>query len=646
MDPKTAQILLGSAGAAGGPATYVDDVFSIHLYQGTGANQTITNGIDLSGEGGLVWIKSRDGSLDHNLFDTERGAGRYLASNQTSGETLNTTRLSSFNSNGFSLGDDPITNSSGSNGDLCSWTFRKAPGFFDVVTYTGTGSARTIAHSLGSTPGMIMIKGTSQAYDWKVWHRSLGSGKYIVLNSTAAEVTGDTAHWNNTDPTSTHFSLGTGVGVNADGESFVAYIFAHDDQSFGTGSDEAIIECGTYTGNGSSSGPTIDLGFEPQWILGKSTASGPDWFMLDNMRRWDGDGGVELLRANLNGAETELSGSSKLFSVNAEGFQVVSTSTDFNRNNEVYIYIAIRRPHKPPETATDVFDVNTESNDNNYSTTGFPVDAAISNNRDGSSHTSLLGAKLMGENVLRTGLTSSQQAYLTYGTAYAFMDKFRYAFWGSNTDGFVNYAFKRAPGFFDVATWTGDGVTGRTVNHNLTVAPEFMIVKRRSASENFQVYHKQPGETKSAFLGSGTFGSSSVWNSTAPTATQIALLGDNAVNGSGETYVGFFWATLAGISKVGHYTGTGSAINVDCGFTAGARFVLIKRTDATADWAVFDSERGIVSGNDPYWSPNNDAAENSNLDAIDPLNSGFTITSTASTMLNASGGTYIFLAIA
>jgi hypothetical protein len=119
------------------------------------------------------------------------------------------------------------------------------------------------------------------------------------------------------------------------------------------------------------------------------------------------------------------------------------------------------------------------------------------------------------------------------------------------------------------------------------------------------------------------------------------------INGSGQTYiVSYLFATLAGVSKVGSYTGTGTTLSIDCGFTAGARFVLIKRTDSTGDWYVWDTTRGIIAGNDPYLMLNSTAAEVTNTDYIDPLSSGFQISSTAPAAINASGGSFIFLAIA
>jgi hypothetical protein len=136
-------------------------------------------------------------------------------------------------------------------------------------------------------------------------------------------------------------------------------------------------------------------------------------------------------------------------------------------------------------------------------------------------------------------------------------------------------------------------------------------------------------------------------DSTSPTSTQITLdSADIDVNASGGTYVAYLFASVTGVSKVGSYTGTGTTQTINCGFTAGARFVMIKRTDSTGDWYVWDTARGIVSGNDPYLLLNDTAAEVTSTDYIDPANSGFEISSTAPAAINANGGTFIFLAIA
>ena len=176
---------------AGNAEPDVASVFSTFLYTGTGAAQTITNGIDLteggfdlSGEGGLVWVKSRGFTRNHVLVDTERGVRRNLQSNTTAAEgSVSGDNVNAFYSNGFDAGPSGEVNASSE--DYASWTFRKAPKFFDVVTYTGNGSARTISHNLGSVPGMIITKRLDGTSDWGVYHRSYGPGGPAgILNGT------------------------------------------------------------------------------------------------------------------------------------------------------------------------------------------------------------------------------------------------------------------------------------------------------------------------------------------------------------------------------------------------------------------------------------------------------------------------------
>ena len=219
-------------------ALYVDDLFSSYLYDGTGAAQTITNGIDLSGEGGMVWTKCRSLSEAHMVFDTERGVQKRLFTNVYNAESTSSSTLTAFNSDGFTIGTNNIFNTNGSTN--CSWTFRKAPGFFDIVTWSGNNTAgRVISHNLGSVPGMIIIKSTSSTYEWVVWHRDLANSEYLYLNTTAAKASSDN-YFNNTTPDASGITLSGSGHVNGVGESYVAYIFAHDDQSFGTGGDDVL----------------------------------------------------------------------------------------------------------------------------------------------------------------------------------------------------------------------------------------------------------------------------------------------------------------------------------------------------------------------------------------------------------------------
>lgn len=218
---------------------------------------------------------------------------------------------------------------------------------------------------------------------------------------------------------------------------------------------------------------------------------------------------------------------------------------------------------------------------------------------------------------------------------------------------YANWVFRRAPGFFDVVAYTGTG-SATTVSHNLGVVPELMIVKSRSsgpAAPNWWVYCSAMPTPETSYLtlestGSRASGVTVLWNSTNPTSSGFSLGTYSGVNGSTYTYIAYLFATCPGVSKVGNYTGTGTTQQINCGFTNGSRLVLIKRTDSTGSWYIWDSARGIVSGNDPYLLLNSTAAEVTNTDYIDPLNSGFEISSTAPAAINANGGSFIFFAVA
>jgi hypothetical protein len=174
-----------------------------------------------------------------------------------------------------------------------------------------------------------------------------------------------------------------------------------------------------------------------------------------------------------------------------------------------------------------------------------------------------------------------------------------------------------------------------------------MIIKNRSTASNWIVYTEALGNTKALeFTASGPTTSVVFYNNTSPTSSVFTVGLATSVNGSGSNLVAYLFATLAGVSKVGSYTGTAAAQTINCGFTGGARFVLIKRTDDTGDWYVWDTARGIISGNDPYLLLNSTAAEVTSTDYIDPASSGFEISSTAPAAINANGGSFIFMAIA
>jgi hypothetical protein len=214
---------------------------------------------------------------------------------------------------------------------------------------------------------------------------------------------------------------------------------------------------------------------------------------------------------------------------------------------------------------------------------------------------------------------------------------------------YIDWFFRRYPSVFDIVCYTGNGSAGgQTISHNLTVAPELMIVKERSAVANWRIYAASQGVSAYAAINStAAFATdaNNPWKT--PTSTTFGV-GDGtywtSLNQSGETFVAYLFATLAGVSKVGSYSGTGATQTINCGFAGGARWVMVKRTDSTGDWYVWDTTRGMVSGTDPSYKLNTTDAE-VNANSVYTATTGFQIVSTAAG-INASGGTYIFLAIA
>jgi hypothetical protein len=619
---------------------------------------TVTNAVAQNGggaftdstanKGGLVWLKGRSGATDHALYDTARGATFDLVSNSTAAQTTQSTGLTAFNSNGFSLGALAKLNTNAAT--YASWTFRKQAKFFDVVTYTGDGTdPRNISHNLGSAPGCIIIKNTSAAaQNWAVYHRSLnttGADQYLRLNTTSAVLNGAGAYWNYTNPTSTVFTLGDDASVNQSGVSYVAYLFAHDAGGFGLSGTDNVISCGSFTSTGSP--VSVNLGYEAQWLLVKNSGATGSWLVMDNMRGTSVASNTPLLFPN--GASAE----------NDTAIYATSTATGFTASNfasGTYIYIAIRRPMKPPTSGTQVFSPvawNEPATTTQTFNVGFPADLTFESLRTTSGYVGYAQDRLRGSGI---NLITASNAAETTGGGMNF---------DSSVGAYINasalfnnsagrpdiaWIFRRAPGFFDVVCDTGTA-SGHTIDHGLTVVPELMIRKKRNSATNsdWVVWHTAfTGTNKYLYLNSTAAEDTNAafWTTTAPTSTVFSVGTGSRVNNSGDTYVTYLFATVAGVSKVGSYTGTGTTLTIDCGFTAGARFVLIKRTSSTGDWYVWDTARGIISGNDPYLLLNSTAAEVTNTDYIDPVNSGFQISSTAPVQINQSGGTFIFLAIA
>ena len=638
---------MGIAGQPSGGPTNVAEVFSTYLYTGNGSTKTINNGIDLAGEGGLVWLKGRSFAHEHALLDTSRGDNSAL-STQTDGAAANETGFGSFLSNGFSLlnGGD-YYNINQNNSTYVSWTFRKKKKFFDLQTMasnSGSHGTTTHSHDLGSVPALMIVKAINGG-GWFYFHKNMTNGlggSYMLMNSTAASVTISSAVITATDSQFTFNSTMTDHSLD-----HIVYLFADNSAE---DADDQMIKCGSYSSV--SGNQAINLGWEPQWILVKKTDGAEDWAIIDNMRGFSHTADDvsttqnKALLANTNAAE-ENSGYA-VVRPTSTGFIVRSGLDALYASSGSYIYMAIRAPMMvEPEAATDVFAVGTKNsvaNVNPAYRSGFPVDLGIIGYKPGgNSGFSKVGSRLTQKTILKT---SSSAAQLSNEAEFTFdFNNGWYA--GSGVDANqISWMWKRAKGYMDVVAYSGSG-SARTVAHSLGVVPEMIWVKSRSNAKNWVVYHPSShaaGNTLFLNLNSGGSGVGG-FQSTAVSATTFNVDTADYTNESGWTYIAYLFATLAGISKVGSYTGNGSSQTINCGFSAGARFVLIKRINASGNWMLFDSVQGIVSGNDPYLYLDSTSAQVTAEDAVDPHNSGFIINQTNGDQ-NVSGGTYIFYAIA
>ena len=292
-----------------------------------------------------VWIKERGGTKDHRLFDSVRGANKRLSSQDTSAETDMTQGLKSFDSTGFTLGTAASVNTSSDT--YVGWAWKAGTAFsndasatgvgtidstgsvstkagFSIISYTGTGSNGTVAHGLEAVPKMIIVKGRTNTYDWIVWHNTFNASERLRLNTTDDKEAGN---WN-TLPTSSVFGLGTHLNINQSGDDFIAYCFAEV---------EGYSKFGSYTGNGSATGPFIYTGFKPSWLMVKRTDSAASWYIYDN-KRDDINLAGTLLQADNDSAEAE--STTNAFDFNSNGFKARGTGGTVNGSGGTFVYMA------------------------------------------------------------------------------------------------------------------------------------------------------------------------------------------------------------------------------------------------------------------------------------------------------------------
>tara|TARA_R100000908_G_C3754730_1_gene149088 strand:- start:744 stop:1781 length:1038 start_codon:yes stop_codon:yes gene_type:complete len=316
-------------------------------YAGNGSTQSVT-GVNFQAD--LTWIKNRDATESHVLFDVVRGVQKAINSNTSDSEATSSNYLTAWGADGFSVGASGLVNDNGndyiswnwkangsgvsnSNGSITSTVSANATSGFSVVKYTGTGSNATVGHGLSVAPKMILIKDvTNSATNWSVYNKDIGAGYRLTLNSDAASQGSDSTYYQNTDPTSSFFYIGTNTRANASGAEHIAYCFAEI---------PGYSTCGQYTGNGDNGdGPFIATPFAPQFILIKRTDNA-GWWVITDTKRLGYNVSNPRLYPNSNTAEDPADSTMNLLS---NGFKLISSSQYVNASSGTYIYMAFGQP--------------------------------------------------------------------------------------------------------------------------------------------------------------------------------------------------------------------------------------------------------------------------------------------------------------
>jgi len=321
------------------------DYFNTKLYTGTSSTNAQT-GVGFQPD--LVWLKRRDDAGRHRLFDAVRGATKSIRSDDAEAEITRADSLTSFDSDGFTLGADSSSGGinvnisgetmvgwswrgsdssavSNTDGSITSTVSANTTSGFSIVSYAGSASNITVGHGLGAVPKMMIFKNRSSATSWTVYHESIGNANRLVLNNTGAQASTNQFSFG-TSPTSSVFALGGGYGdVNTSGANYIAYCFAEK---------QGFSKFGSYTGNGNADGTFIYTGFKPAFVLAKPSSIIGYWSITDNKRV-----GYNSDNKRLYPNSTDIE-ESQAYNLLSNGFKVTNTSGTNNTSGATYIYMA------------------------------------------------------------------------------------------------------------------------------------------------------------------------------------------------------------------------------------------------------------------------------------------------------------------
>lgn len=524
----------------------------------------------------------------------------------------------------------------------------------------------------------MIVKNANDNTSWAVYaqdgHATIGASNSsqvgFTLNTTVGGDNSD-GFWNDTPPTSTKFTLGNGGATNSFNGKYIAYLFAGNGQTgsnvLGKGADQGAMKAGYYNGNDSND-ITINCGWEPGFVIiksGNDNSSYSNWFMMDNMRGVSNKqtDGQRYLAANENWSENTGNiigaASGDFVEFTTTGFKVRPGYRTISQGSpqRKYIYMALRSPQpsiiKAKTDPNLLFALskgaNKSYNVNQYAP--FASDMSIQKNTGSTDGDWRLSVRNLNTRYLRTNGTNHRSTYTYF--------EFDYGGYGGKNGGsvaggvmqyasagYLGYHWRRNGGSFDYVMYTGNGVSGRTENHQLGSAPQMMWIKniQGGTGDHWRVYHiglnggSSPQNYNLKLDGNNAEDvSSNMFNNTAPSSTVITLGNEDAVNKNDSYYMAILFGSVSGVSKVGYYNGSGSTGNAqNIGFQP--RFLIIKRRNTTGDWMVFDSQRGFGD-----YMQINTTQQNYSQTYVNVSATGFSLVSDYGDT-NESGSSYVYYA--
>jgi len=653
-------------------------------YDGTATNVTYEYGLNFTPD--FVWIKNRTTAASHIIHDSTRGAGIskniYPDFTGYEGEYGNYGFVSSFDTGGFTVdastnayhanrdGDDYVawclkanggTTSSNTDGSITSTVQANQDAGFSIVKYTGTGSLATVGHGLSSVPELFIIKNLDDGTRaWLVYDKFNTATNNMTLNTSAASAASSAAY-NNTEPTSTVFTVNTSTHVNAANDNHIAYCFR---------SVDSFSKIGSYTGNGSSNGPIIETGFEPAFLMIKRTDSDPTsggggvWIMYDNKRSPSNPRNIRLWADN---SAAEFSTYQYNIDFLSNGFQLKDGTAGYamNTNGGTYIYMAFAAdPDTEAPTVAKSFSTVAWSGDSSSTRSidglGFSPSLVWIKNRTGGGNWHHLSDIVRGgNNTIFSNATNAATSNIAAGYLSAFEDDgFELAYGTNGGDvnatgsDYVAWAWKaddneptintegtidtlvsaNANAGFSIVNWTGGSSGTATTGHGLSASPEFIIQRPINTTSEWYIWHKD--------LTSGN----SLKFTTAAESTDVAFTVNSSVFYTNWTNTSYNWIaycfhSVAGYSKIGSYAGNGTSQTVTLGFRPD--FVMLRKRDDNQDWFILDSVRGDTQPFDARLKANTSDAETTSDTNIYATDTGLNF---PTAFFNDSGKNFIYMA--